>query len=143
MRNIPKGGRIMPLYKYDIFISYSHKDNEWVRNQLLPKLESHGFSILIDFRDFKTGTFSVEEMQRGVIECRRILLVLSENYFESEWAKFENVMAQSADPGSSQRKIIPVLKDSCDIPLRLKVLHYRDLRDDDITEWELLVRDLI
>ena len=29
-------------FKYDVFISYSHKDEEWVVNTLLPALEDAG-----------------------------------------------------------------------------------------------------
>lgn len=127
----------------DVFISYSSKDSDWVHEVLLPKLESHGFSVTIDFRDFKTGAFSVEEMERAVENNRRVILVLTPHYIDSEWTKFENVMAQTLDPAALQRKIIPILREKCDIPLRLRVLVYRDLRDDADKQWELLMRDLI
>jgi hypothetical protein len=98
---------------------------------------------MIDCRDFHAGSFSVEEMQRGVLQSRHLLLVLTPAYVISEWAKFENVMAQTLDPGAIQRKLIPILRESCDLPLRLSVLHYRDLRTDDARQWELLFRDLM
>jgi TIR domain len=127
----------------DVFISYSHKDSDWVRNTLLTRLEAHGFSVMIDYRDFKGGAFSIEEMQRAVEESKRVLIVLTEDYILSEWSKLENVMAQTIDPGATQRKVIPVLRKSCNIPLRLKVLNYRDLRTDDPQQWDLLIQDLI
>jgi len=129
-------------YRYDIFISYSSKDGDWVRKTLLPRLETHGFSVMIDFRDFKSGSFSVEEMQRGVHESKHTILVLTKNYIASDWTKFENVMAQTIDPGAVQRKIIPVLREDCNIPLRLKIISYRDLRTEDDQQWQLLIRDL-
>lgn len=127
----------------DVFISYSSKDSDWVHKVLLPKLESHGFSVTIDFRDFRTGAFSVEEMERAVENNRHTILVFTPNYLDSEWTKFENVMAQTLDPAALQRKIVPVLREKCDIPLRLRVLVYRDLRDEADTQWDLLMRDLI
>ena len=33
-------------FKYDVFISYSHKDETWVTRTLLPKLESNGLSYV-------------------------------------------------------------------------------------------------
>jgi hypothetical protein len=128
---------------YDVFISYSSKDVDWVQQILLQKLESHGFSVIIDYRDFKTGSFSVEEMQRAVQESRHVILVLTKNYLTSEWTKFENVMAQTIDPGAATRKMIPILREDCDIPLRLKILTIRNLKTEDERQWELLIRDLV
>jgi hypothetical protein len=127
----------------DAFISYSSKDSSWVSDVLLPSLEAHGFSVIIDSRDFKTGAFGLEEMERAVQETRRTLLVLTKNYVQSDWTKFENVMAQSKDPGAVQRKVIPILLEKCDLPLRLKILHYRDLTTNDPEQWDLLFRDLM
>src|SRR5258706_15109505 len=111
----------------DAFISYSSADSEWVRGVLLPKLESHAFKVVIDFRDFRAGSFGIEEMQSAVQQSKHVILVLTPNYLSSEWTKFENIMAQNEDPGAVQRKIIPILREKCNIPLRLKILHYRDL----------------
>jgi len=57
-------------------------------------------------------------------------------------SKFENVMAQTLDPAAVQRKIVPVLHKDCAIPLRLKILNYRDLRTETDQAWELLSADL-
>jgi hypothetical protein len=130
-------------YKYDAFISYSHSDLQWVSNVLLPKLESHSFRVLIDYRDFVAGSNIVEEMQRGVLESKRTIAVLTPNYVKSDWAKLETTMAQVLDPGTTLRKLIPLLQEKCDVPLRLRVLHYRDLTTDDKQQWELLIRDLL
>ncbi len=40
---------------YDVFISYSPKDQAWVRDWLLPRLEKAGFGVAVDFRDFVVG----------------------------------------------------------------------------------------
>lgn len=130
-------------FSNDVFISYSHMDADWVHNTLLPKLEGHGFAVMIDFRDFRGGSFSVEEMQRGVQESKRVLIVLTEDYVNSDWTKFENVMAQTMDPGAVQRKIVPILLKDCNVPLRLRILNYRDLRTDNSQQWQSLIQDLI
>lgn len=128
---------------YDAFISYSHKDSQWVREVLLPKLESHAFKVCIDFRDFPGGGGAIRNMEKAVIDSKRVILVLTENYIKSEWGEFENLMARTLDPAAIKRKVIPVLRESCDIPLYLKILTYRDLRSEDEQQWELLIRDLM
>jgi hypothetical protein len=47
------------------------------------------------------------------------------------------------DPAASERKIVPVLLEDCEIPLRLSILHYRNLRTWDVDEFERLVGDLL
>ena len=130
-------------FKYDIFISYSHKNSDWVTGILVPKLENHGFKVFIDVRDFRGGSFSVIEMERAVNSSKRVILVLTNEYLKSQWTMFENVMGQTLDPAASNRKIIPILRNKCKIPLRLQILHYRDLSHDDPKQWDLLIQDLM
>ena len=54
-------------YQYDVFISYSHRNKEWVRGILLPRLENAGVKVFIDFRDFIIGAPLVREMERGIM----------------------------------------------------------------------------
>lgn len=137
----PEGNK-MKEYKYDVFISYSHKDSDWVQGILLPKLEKHSFSVLIDTY-FKSGGFGPMQMEDGVKNSKRVIAVFTKNYFDSEWATLENVMAQILDPATRKRKLIPILRENCDIPLRLAGIHYRDLRLNDEYEWQRLIQDLI
>lgn len=128
---------------YDVFVSYSHADSDWVHNILVPRLAIHGFTVCTDVASFTAGKFGIEQMEEAVVESKRTLLVMTPAYLNSEWSTFENVMAQSLDPAAKLRKIIPVLVSDCDLPLRLRVLHYRDLRSDAPQEWDKLMRDLI
>lgn len=126
-----------------VFVSYSSQDRDWVQRTLVPELEHHGFHVVIDFRDFPAGKLGIHSMEEAVLCTNRTLIVLTPAYLASEWTTFENVMAQSLDPAARTRKVIPVLRLTCEIPLRLRILHYRDLRTDNPTEWDLLMRDLI
>ena len=42
-------------YRYDAFISYSHRDKKWVHDELLPRLEQEGLSVASMVRDFEIG----------------------------------------------------------------------------------------
>ena len=93
--------------------------------------------------DFRGGSPGIEEMERCTLESKRVICVFSPEYVLSEWTKFENIMAQALDPGAVSRKVVPVLYKDCDIPLRLRILHYRDMRIDAPEAWALLARDLM
>lgn len=133
----------MATYRYDVFVSYSSIDRGWVQSVLVPRLEGNAFSVMVDYRDFQSGGLGVDEMQRGVEESRRTLLVLTANYVRSSWTHFEHAMAQASDPAGRWRRIIPVLVSDCVLPLRLQIIHRRDLRSNDPVEWDLLMRDLM
>jgi protein toll len=53
-------------YSYDVFISYSHADEDWVVKTLLPRLEAEGLKVCIDYRDFKPGKSSRHNMRDAV-----------------------------------------------------------------------------
>jgi hypothetical protein len=110
---------------------------------LVPRLSAAGYSIVLDATDFVAGATGIGEMERAVIDSRRVLLVLTPEYLASRWGTFENLMAQTLDPDARDRKMIPVLLKDCSLPLRLRMLHYRDLREDEAREWDRLMRDLI
>jgi hypothetical protein len=128
--------------EYDVFISYSHEDYDWVHTVLVPRLEAHGFSVFTD-SDFKAGAFGPDQMQYGVEYSKRVIAVFTPQYFASDWAKLENTMTQLLDPAARDRRLIPVMRRDCEVPLRLRGIHYRDLRTDDEAEWGKLVEDLM
>ncbi len=131
-------------FDYDVFISYSSQDKDWVRGELLSTIEKAGLKAFIDFRDFMPGAPSIKECERGVIKCRKTLLVLTPNYLNSGWAEFENVMAATLDPANASLRIIPLLKEDCQTPLRIAALTYIDFRNgaDPALAWQKLLNAL-
>jgi len=116
-------------YKYDVFISYSSKDQEWVRGELLERIESAGLTAFIDHRDFKPGALNVKECKRGVVESRKTLVVITPDYIESEWCEFEAVMVQTLGPANRDLRLIPLLKTKSDKPLDIDVYNHIDFTD--------------
>jgi TIR domain-containing protein len=113
-------------FRYDVFLSYSHCDQEWVRSELLPQIEANGLQVCIDFRDFEAGAAIVDEIQRGADESRKTLLVLTEDYLNSEWTTFERYLVQTGDPANRQRRLIPLRKGECELPKSVRYLTYVD-----------------
>jgi tetratricopeptide (TPR) repeat protein len=116
-------------FEYDVFISYSHDDQAWVVGELLPRLEGAGLDVCIDYRDFEPGAPSVTEMEQAVVTSRKTVLVLTPAYLESAWAEFEALMLQTLDPGARKRRLIPLRKEKCDLPLRIGYLTYVDFAE--------------
>jgi hypothetical protein len=125
----------------DVFLSYSSHDKKWVRGELLPRIEQAGLQVFIDFRDFTRGAPSLTEMERGVMECPKTLLVLTPAYIASEWCDLEAIMAQTLSPANRDLRILPLLKADCKKPLRLATLTHIDFTngaDHDLAWRQLL-----
>jgi len=118
--------KILPTYDYDAFISYSHKDKVWVRDVLLPILVKNEIKVIIDYRDFEPGAPSITEMERAVKNSWKTILILTPNYINSAWSEFESIMIATLDPAGRERRILPILVEQCDIPLRINYLTFLD-----------------
>ncbi len=130
--------------QYDVFISYSSIDREWVSEYLLPKLESVGLKVFIDYRDAEIGVPSLINMERAVDNSRHTLTVLTPAWLESKWTTFENLLVSTTDPTGRQRKLIPLLLVPCKLPSRIAMLTYLDFTklDDREKQMQKLVKAL-
>jgi len=133
----------MAAQVYDVFISYSSKDKEWVRGELLQRIENAGLRAFIDFRDFTRGAPSIKEMERGVVECRKTFLILTPDYIESEWCDIESIMAQTLSPANRDLRMIPLLKTQCNKPLPLRIAALTNIDFTDGADFDLAWRQLL
>jgi CheY-like chemotaxis protein len=131
-------------YKWDVFISYSHKDEIWVTNVLVPRLEAQGVRVCIDFRDFTPGKPALINVQDATTQSRHTVLVLTPHWIEGEWTLFESLLIRTADPTSLQRCTVPIMLEKCDLPDFISVLTWTDFtrsgRED--IAWQSLFRAL-
>jgi len=132
-------------HAYDVFISYSSRDREWVRGWLLPRLESAGLRVSIDYRDFELGLPILVNIERAVERSRHVLLVLTPNWIQSQWTDFESLLTSTADPAGRRRKLIPLMLQACELPARISMLSYADFTQPAEHEWQLdrLVQSLL
>ena len=114
--------RVLQDSECDAFVSYSHKNQSWVLNWLLPRLKIAGLRICVDVENFALGAPLIAEIERAIIESRKTIVVLSPAYLASEWAEFEAIMARSLDPSASRRRVIPIMLEACELPLHLRAL---------------------
>ena len=131
-------------FEYDVFISYSSKDRGWVVAELLPRLTAAKLRVCIDSVDFEPGASSVTEMERALTTSRKTVAILTQNYMDSGWTEFENLMLQTLDPANRERRFVPLRKEKVDLPLRIKYLVYVDFADpvDVDLSWQKLLKTL-
>ncbi|MEE8587026.1 MAG: toll/interleukin-1 receptor domain-containing protein, partial [Acidobacteriota bacterium] len=63
-------------FSHHVFVSYSHRNLDWVRGWLVPELKSAGLSVFIDHECFEPGAPLLTEIERAVVTSRRTILVL-------------------------------------------------------------------
>jgi tetratricopeptide (TPR) repeat protein len=130
--------------KYDVFVSYSSANKEWVRKTFVPILEKAGLRVCDYYRDFDVGAPIVMEMERAILESRKTVPVLSPAYLKSGWTEFESLMFQTLDAANRNRRVLPVIFETCELPLRIKYMNCINFAnpDDVDIQWERLSRAL-
>lgn len=128
-------------YTYDVFVSYSHVDSEWVWDWLVPRLKRAGLTVCTDRENFDPGVPSLVNMENAIFASRHTLLVLTSAWVQSEWTCYEALLTQSEDPVGLRQRALPVLREPCDLPPRIAMLTYLDFtgRSDIDLEWGRLL----
>jgi hypothetical protein len=115
------------------FVSYSRTDSDFVL-RLCRDLRAAGASIWLDRLDIRPGQEWDQEIERGLAECGRMLVVLSPESVASQ-----NVLDEIGYALSKKKAIIPILYRDCEIPYRLNRIQYVDFR----TAYDVGLRDLL
>ena len=118
-------------YPYDVFISYSHDDEEWVTGTLLPRLEEAGLRVCIDYRDFVPGKSALLNMQDAALNSRHTLLVLTPAWVASQWTLLEGLMTRTDDPAGLRLRTVPLRLELCDLPPFIAMLTWVDFTRSD------------
>ncbi|KAH9494460.1 hypothetical protein Btru_020061 [Bulinus truncatus] len=128
---------------FDAFISYSSKDSEFVSTVLVPALDEKRYRICVHYRDFPVGQNIVDTIFRGIEQSSRTILLLSRNFLESEWCRFEFQTAHHHILKEGSHRLVIVLLDDIpddmldpDLKVQLKSKTY--LKYDDPWFWEKL-----
>jgi hypothetical protein len=112
-------GAVVPV-RYDVFVSYRHggQDSAFA-TQLLVALETSGYAVAIDERDFPANASFLQEMERCIRESRFTVAVISSRYLESGNCAEEAIICKVLDMGDRQRRLIPMIIAPVSMPVWL------------------------
>ncbi len=102
------------------FISYSRVNKDFAV-KLAKELRADGYSIWLDQLDIPTGARWDNELEKALEECEIFLLILTPAAITSE-----NVKDEIGYAIDNRKRILPLMLENCDIPLRLRRFQYVD-----------------
>jgi tetratricopeptide (TPR) repeat protein len=95
-----------------VFLSYSHKDETFVR-QLYERLKQDGVDCFLDREDIDWGANWVEALEKALDECEFIVPVLTPDYCQSQWSQKERTAYMAKYLTRKKNKIKPLLLKEC------------------------------
>lgn len=127
-------------FRYDVFVTFSNHDLNWVKKELIPLVEKHKLNYCIHDRDFEIGKPVVDNMAQSVYTSRKVLAVMSQNYLSSKFCRGELEMALYRSTEMGDSSVIVMRIDGVDRSKLPKALRNRTFLDyNDFTErknWE-------
>jgi hypothetical protein len=119
-------------FRYDAYISFVDRepDATWVWKTLLPRLKGAGLNVAVSEDVEEPGVERVVNVERGIRQSKRTVVVLSDNYLADNMAHFENVLGQTMGIQEGTYRLLPVKAAALDerrVPTRLSMLTTLDL----------------
>nr|XP_057923043.1 toll-like receptor 1 [Doryrhamphus excisus] len=124
-------------FSHHAFISYSHRDANFVHSQLVPSLENAGLVLCVHERDFVPGHWIIDNIINSVESSYKVLFVLSKHFIQSEWCNYELFFAQHRAVDIQHDSLVFILLEPIPIDaLPTKYLRLRSLlRQQTYLEW--------
>ena len=104
-----------------VFFSYAREDGDFVL-QLARELRGAGVDLWLDQLDIKPGDKWDRAVERALERCEHLVVVLSQAAVDSP-----NVMDEVSFALEEGKQVVPVLKEECKIPFRLRRVQHIDL----------------
>jgi hypothetical protein len=125
---------------FDVFISYGHADASWVHG-LAEDLHQAGLDVFLDKWEIGAGDVVVHQLERGLLNSRNGVLVVSPASVERPWVLQEYAVMVDRAVANKQR-LIPVLLGDVEVPPFAAIRLWVDFRGVDGSEYERRVQQL-
>jgi hypothetical protein len=134
-----------------IFVSYSHRQYDWVHSRLIPVLRAAGAEVVVDTGRFEAGKTVIGQMDAHQSAASRHLLVITSDYLASDYCQHEMLQAIKSDPKFVTGRVLPVRLAPTPLPAPLAGSRglgtgplYVDLQDDkNSVAWKLLLKSCL
>lgn len=138
-------------FVYDIYLSYSNQSLYWVKNLLMPKIENcWKMKMCLEDRDISVGDAYVDAICDSIQQSRNIIFVITKDFSDKHWGRFEIERAKYEKYASNLQKIIIITRQ---VPVENFPTEFEHILNDVIlinwseaeneNDWENLRRALI
>lgn len=93
---------------YDVFISHSSKDKDEFVSELSESLTDAGLKVFEDTRVMKLGDSITDKINEGIKYSKVGIVVLSENFFKSNWSDYEQKGFLHREMQEGRTVILPI-----------------------------------
>lgn len=111
-------------HHFDLFLSYSSEDKAVVRD-LADRLKQRGLKVWFDEWMIAPDDNIAITVEEGLKHSRVLVLCMSENTYDSQWAQLEARTFRFRDPLDSERRFIPLCLDYT--PVHSSLAHFSTL----------------
>lgn len=120
-----------PELRWDVFVSYSSKDFDWVK-ELCKTLEEAPFNLTVCLhqRDWEVGRTILDNMAESIYCSQKTLLIVSKSYMESSFCVQELNIAMNCESQKALRDRVIVIKlDDVSLKSLPKILRQKSFLD--------------
>lgn len=122
----------------DFFISYTKKDAKFA-TWVAELLERSGYTVIIQEWDFRPGDNLVANIHKALIECKKLIVILSEDYLKSGWCEAEWTSKYAEQMVLNEQRIVPIKIGPVNTRGLLSSLIYIDIVDKSEKDAESLI----
>lgn len=112
----------------DFFVSYTGSDLNYA-TWVAEVLEANEYTVTIQAWDFRPGDNFVSKINEALLECQKLIVILSENYLKSKWCEAEWTSKLTEQITLNERRIIPIRIEPVDLKGLLSPIVYIDIVD--------------
>lgn len=110
-----------------VFISYSHQDKVFAKSLAINLVQKKTLVWLDDW-EISAGESLIEKIQSAIQTAAALIVILSKASIDSVWCKKEIVAGIQRELEEKKILVLPVLLETCEVPLFLRDKKYADFR---------------